>query len=187
LRPAFVAKTLPEAVFIYILRDGVDAAASAMKRWTSHFDLVYSLAKARYVPVSDVPYYAWQLLKNRLRKARSPEKRLSIWGPTYDGMAQATEGMSVAELSANQWQQCVANSNTQLGAMLTERVCRVRYEDFVADPVLGVRSILAFLGADFSDEMIATAVQGVHRTSVGKAAKLGAEDLKNIRRIVAQL
>ena len=43
---------------MFIVRDGVDAAVSASQRWSAALDLPYLAKKTRYVPVSDLPYYA---------------------------------------------------------------------------------------------------------------------------------
>ena len=50
LRVDFVDACVPDARFVLITRDGIDAAASAMDRWNAPFDLRYTAAKARYVP-----------------------------------------------------------------------------------------------------------------------------------------
>ena len=46
VRVPFVDEILPEARYIYIVRDGRDATASAMKRWVAQVDLLYLLRKA---------------------------------------------------------------------------------------------------------------------------------------------
>ena len=185
LRPAFVAEVLPEARFLYIVRNGLDASASAMKRWRSDFDLSYSLAKARFVPWSDIPFYGWRYLANRLRRIQSEDKRLGIWGPAYEGMAEDAGRLSLAALSATQWRRCVENSDQQLATMPAGTVLKVRYEDFVADPQVELLRILEWLDVSIEDQSREAATSRVHRGSVGKAtAHLQDEDLEEIRRIV---
>ena len=57
LRVAFVDRVVPDALFVFLVRDGRDVVASARKRWKAPLDLPYLLAKARFVPLTDVPYY----------------------------------------------------------------------------------------------------------------------------------
>ena len=58
LRLAFVDQIFPDARYIYLVRDGRDVAASALKRWQASLDLSYVVSKARFVPPVDIPYYA---------------------------------------------------------------------------------------------------------------------------------
>lgn len=51
LRIGFVDKVLPEAKYIFIVRDGMDVVGSALQRWTASLDLPYIMRKARYVPL----------------------------------------------------------------------------------------------------------------------------------------
>lgn len=45
LRVPFVYRVMPNAKYIFIIRDGRDVIASAMRRWTSNLDLKYTLKK----------------------------------------------------------------------------------------------------------------------------------------------
>lgn len=171
LRLGFVDAVVPEARFLVIEREGVDAVASAMKRWRAGFDLGYSLAKARFVPPSDLPYYGLRFLTNRLRRMASRERRLAVWGPVFAGMRQLPRDLPLAELAARQWHRCVARTRQDLTGLAPDRAHRLRYEDFVADPAGRLAEILAFLGADADTAAVATAVSGVRATSVGKGAR----------------
>ncbi|MDZ7846842.1 MAG: sulfotransferase [Owenweeksia sp.] len=68
LRVAFINEILPGARYIFIVRNGYDVTSSAMARWRATLDLDYILKKARYVPKSDIPYYASRYLANRIKK-----------------------------------------------------------------------------------------------------------------------
>ena len=71
LRVPFVDAVLPDARYVFIHRDGIDAAASAVQRWNARLDLAYLARKARFVPPSDLPHYARRFLRGRL----SPQSR----------------------------------------------------------------------------------------------------------------
>ena len=83
LRVPFVDAVLPEARYIFLIRDGRDVVASARKRWQAPLDIPYLLAKARYVPPSDLLYYASRYLGNRLSRQRSAEKEVVGLGTTF--------------------------------------------------------------------------------------------------------
>lgn len=171
LRVGFVDEALPGARFVVITRHGMDAAASAMLRWRSSFDLRYSLAKARYVPPADVPYYAARYLGNRVRRLLSQEQRLAVWGPVFAGMRDLPRDIPLAELAARQWRRCVERTDEDLAGIDPVRVHRMRYEDFVGAPAAELGALLAFLGAPGQAADLAAAVAGVRAGSVGKAAR----------------
>ncbi|MCP4572457.1 MAG: sulfotransferase [bacterium] len=168
LRLGFVDRVLPEARFLVIERDGPDAVASAMKRWRAGFDLGYSLAKARFVPPSDLPYYGFRFLANRLRRLTTRDRRLSVWGPIFAGMRDLPRDILLAELAARQWHRCVERTRTDLSQVDPARVLRLRYEEFVADPAVQLAGAAEFLGAAPPAAAVAAAVAGVRTTSVGK-------------------
>ncbi len=176
LRVGFVDEVLPEARFVIIVRHGLDAAASAMKRWRAGFDLGYSLAKLRYVPPGDLPHYAVRYLQNRLRRAVSREKRLSVWGPVFAGMRDLPPDIPLTELAIRQWARCVERTEDALADLPAARQHRVRYEDLVTDPAATMAGILAFLDATPDPAILEAAVATVRTDSIGKARRSLAPD-----------
>lgn len=170
LRVPFVHAVVPEARFIYLVRDGRDVVRSAHSRWKAPLDIGYLAAKARYVPVSDLPYYASRYLSNRLRKVLHPENALAVWGPRFEGMQAAARDHSLEYLCALQWSRCVAASDAALSSLSAQQVHALRYEDFVADPDAQLAAVLQFLGVVASSDERAAALQGVHASSVGRGA-----------------
>lgn len=168
LRVGFVDEVLPEARFIFIVRHGIDAAMSAVKRWHAPLDLPYTLRKLRYVPATDVPRYGAQFLRNRVAKLLSGENRLSSWGPRFPGMDEAVDHKPIAEVCAMQWQQCVERAEHDLAQLAPERVFRLKYEDFVTDPSSHLRRISDFLGI-VAERLPDTS--GVRQDLVGKGRK----------------
>ncbi len=81
LRVPFVHRVMPHARFLYIYRDGIDAAVSARSRWKAPLDVRYVARKARFLPPSDAPYYASRYFKARVKRLTSSERRLGTWGP----------------------------------------------------------------------------------------------------------
>jgi len=146
LRVGFVDEILPEARFIFVVRHGIDAAMSAVKRWHAPLDLPYTLRKLRWVPPSDLPYYGLQFFRNRASQVLSREHRLSSWGPRFPGMADLVGKRPIEEVCALQWQQCVERAEADLGQLPAERVFRIKYEEFVQDPRTHLLKLRDFLG-----------------------------------------
>lgn len=169
LRVDFVDRVIPDARYVFIRRNGIDAAASAMKRWGARLDWTYAARKARYIPLSDLPYYATQHLRNRLRRWTSSERRLAFWGPRFDGMEAALASRPLDEVCALQWQRCVDASAAAFARMPSDRWLEVCYEEYVRNPQEETARILEFIGAPVPPEQLAQLTSEVRTESVGKA------------------
>ena len=174
LRVPFVDACLPEAKYVHIVRSGVDVVASARKRWQGDLELPglpYFAAKVRYTPLIDLPVYGWSFVKSRVGLMLGKTKRLSVWGPRFDGMSDL-HGASLEELCARQWAACVTRADDAFAQIDPARVLTLRYEDFTADPAGTLGKILAFLDSEATGDQITTAVGPVRATSVGKGQAL---------------
>lgn len=167
LRPLFVHAVLPEARFIHIVRDGRDVALSAAKRWTGKTTFGYIARKARWVPIRDLPRYGWRFLQARLHKLRSGESRLSSWGPRYAGLEHDFSSCDLVPACARQWARCVQRCREGLSTLPEEQVLEVQYEDFVQNPIQGMRRIEQFLGLNWTEEDLRQSVAAVSPKSVG--------------------
>lgn len=142
LRVGFVSTVLPDSRILFIHRDGVDAAMSAVKRWHAPFDWRYTARKARYIPLSDVAHYAGRAATGRLRKG--PHE--TWWGPRIDGWRELIGTRPLDEVAVCQWRRCVELTRRDLATVSPDRQLSISYERFVADPEPQLRRILTFLG-----------------------------------------
>ena len=185
LRVPFVDAVLPEAKYIFIRRDGMDALGSAMKRWTAPLDIPYLARKARFVPASDLPYYASRYLWNRVYRLFSREKRLAFWGPKMAEMDRILEQHPLDEVCALQWQHCVDQSAAAFSHISAERWLEIDYETVVTRPAETLARITGFLEIQVDPALIKAAVSGVRSDSVGKGrAKLAPDQLARLERLV---
>lgn len=168
LRVVFANEVFPEAKFIFIVRDGRDVVASAMKRWVAPLDIPYLLKKARYLPVTDAPYYAIRYLRNRIFRIFSKEKRVSSWGPRFEGMDEMLDNKSLPEVCAAQWAHCVQRAAKDFDTMKSEKFLLVKYEEFVSHPVAELQRIADFLSVRLDNVRAAHMVASVITSSVGK-------------------
>ncbi|WP_075081619.1 sulfotransferase family protein [Mariniblastus fucicola] len=171
LRCEFVQAVLPNAKFIHIIRDGRDAAASASLRWNAGLDIGYLMKKARYVPKTDVPYYALRYLGSHIYRLTAKKDRLSTWGPKFTGMQTAFEQNDLAVGCAIQWKSCVSKAIEQLGKLDQKKVMTVRYEAVTSDPAMWLNKICEFLDRDVAPVSIAELTDSVSKKSVGKWQK----------------
>lgn len=187
LRVPFVDAVMPEAKYVFIYRDGIDATGSARLRWTAKLDIPYILEKMRFVPKADLPYYGLRYFWARIYRILSREKRLAFWGPALDDMPTILQNHTLNEVCALQWQRCVVKAEEAFSAMPENKVIRVCYEDFVQQPAKQLARILAFIGKEVPAGGIARAVEGVSAGSLGKGRKaLGDEEVSRLEALVGE-
>lgn len=163
LRVPFVNEVLPEARFVFIVRDGRDVVASAMERWKADLDVLYLFRKARFVPPADLPIYALRYLASRLQRSECGENRLGWWGPRFEGMDELSERATLAELAAHQWKRSVELADLSLQALERERVHRIRYEDLVTKSTHELGRLAEFLTAPLPTDLPTISPKSVGR------------------------
>jgi len=176
LKVPFINVIFPNAKYIFLIRDGRDVTSSAKQRWTASLELKYIWKKVKYVPVSDIPYYGSRYLINRIKKLFTEEKRLAYWGPIYPSMRQDLKKFSLLEVCALQWKTCVETANADLDKVDEERVYRLRYKDFVQNPVEAMRGIMNFLNQDVTSVQIENSVRHVSPRSIRNYKKYIKDD-----------
>lgn len=167
LKIPFISDIFPKAKYIFILRDGKDVAASAKKRWKAPLDIKYLAKKARFVPLSDLPYYGFRYLNNRLKKIFSRDQQLAFWGPIYPAMLDDLKNCTLAEVCAKQWKACVETAYADLKQLEDDQVLYLKYEDFVQNPETEIHNIMDFLELTISRDKVAQSVKHVSAKSIG--------------------
>jgi len=187
LRVAFVNEVCPDAKFVFIVRDGMDVVASAMRRWTADLEIRYLLDKARWVPPTDLTYYGLRYLSNRISRLFNKANQLRYWGPRLDGMDELLERHDLEEICALQWQACVTASLRDLEALPAQRVVKVRYEDLVSSPSSELARICDALSLPSTQTQRQEALKDVSAQSIGKGrAALGKERLDKLRPLIGE-
>jgi hypothetical protein len=167
LRVDYVRAIFPEAKFIFLVRDGRDVVASAVKRWQAKFEPGYILKKARFVPWSDLPLYGWQFLRNRAHRILSREMRVRSWGPRFTGIDELLKTCSLPEVCAEQWRLSVDRAASSIAGVRPNYLHTVRYEDFVQRPVSEFARIAQFLRVPHTSDQRSAIVKCISTTSLG--------------------
>ena len=187
LRVGFVDKVIPTAKYIYIVRDGMDVVGSALKRWRAKIDFKYIIKKARYVPFSDVPYYAYKFITNRFFQMFSGEKRLAFWGPVMNNTTELLKKHTLLEVCAMQWKACVDNAEHDLKRIPDERKIFIKYEDFVNNPIGEYKRLANFIGKPTTSEIEHEVQSMVKSGSVGKGrSELSIDEQKNVHELICE-
>lgn len=186
LRVGYVDRLLPDAKYIFIVRDGLDAVGSALHRWTASMDIPYLMRKARYVPPSDLSYYALRYMKHRMYRMFSKEKRLAMWGPAMDDIDELLMQYSLPEVCALQWQACVDKAETSFSNIKPDRIICIRYEDFVLEPFIEYEKIARFIGKNVPDEVETYLKGNISSASINKGRSyLTASGVSALRPLIA--
>ena len=188
LRCGFVAEVFPEARFVHIVRDGRDVAVSAAQRWNAPLDLSYIAKKAKYVPPSDLPYYATKYLGNRVYRLLGSGQRLSSWGPRFTGMQQILASHSLPVACAMQWQACVSRTLADLAEIPASQQITLTYERFTNAPQASVEAIAKFLNVNLLPADARVYTSAVSDSSIGNwKKKLSAEDRTAVQECTGEL
>ncbi len=188
LRCGFVAEVFPEARIVHIVRDGRDVAISAAQRWNAPLDLSYIAKKAKYVPLSDLPYYATKYLGNRVYRLLGGGKRLSSWGPKFTDMQQVLANHSLPVACAMQWQACVSRTLADLVEIPASQQFTLTYERFANAPQDSIGEIAEFLNVDLSPANARAYTSAVSDRSIGNwKNKLSAEDRTAVEGLTGEL
>ena len=176
LRVGFTRQIFPEAKYVFITRDGVDCAASAVERWHAPLDVRYTAAKARFVPASDLPYYGLRFVRDQLRRRRGTDGSVRTWwGPKPHDYRELMEQRPLDEICMIQWQRCVEEAQRGLSGLPSSQLFDVSYEEFVTRPVHILRDLLGFLDVPAPRDLPG-AVSEVSSSSVGRGRKKLSEE-----------
>ena len=172
LRVDFVRKVVPEARFVFLVRDGRDAIASAQRCWQQAPELSYLLRKARFVPAGDVGIVRQALPASTVAPIVLSPTLLEELGPAVRGEWTRCEAARVCWKSVRaQWARCVQRASESLAEIPSDQRHQLRYEDFVRQPANALRGILDQFQFDFDGNQIAHAVRSVNGSSIGKWSK----------------
>ena len=143
--------------------------------------------KARFVPLTDIPFYGRRFVANHVHRITSKDKRVKAWGPILEGMAELQSRYPIIGVCGVQWQSCVEMAERGLQGLPGNRVCRVRYEELLVDPVKEFSRIADFVGkvvpASFNEYL----VKHVNSTNRGKGrSELSSADRDLLRSLIGR-
>jgi len=169
-----------------LVRDGMDALVSALSRWRAPLDFRYAAAKARFVPVSDVPYYALREARNRLYRLAFRGKRLRSWGPRISDMDAYLVDHPLDEVCALQWQRCVDLADQAFMSIAREKKFYLRYEEFVSNPNEEISRLADWLRISVGRGGSNLSLAQISTQSIGKGRnKLDLDTVTRLERLIA--
>ncbi len=172
LRMGFVDKVFPNAIFIHVLRDGVNSALSIKRFWEGHASgvpigkLKERLAEIRF---RQVPHYASELFR---RMMPSFIVGKPVWGPRLPGIDGLRRDLELLEVCCLQWRMCTEAACYYGRSLPPHRYMECRLEEI--SPEL-VRRIMSFCQLSEDEEVLSFLEREFDVTQPG-ARKVEASD-----------
>lgn len=157
LKIPYVRTIFPEASFLFIVRNPFSFISSVEMKWQSAVTKKGIRRRLKYTPVSQLHFYAGRFIRDQLYKRVLRRKYLAIWGPRYNGIEQDLKTHDLLTVIARQWAVGSRKAEQALARFDQGQVLRLRYEDFVEDPISDLERICAHCGLEMTNEVIQAA------------------------------
>lgn len=180
LRIPYVNTIFPEAKIVYIVRNPFSYISSSELKWQHTISLKGLIKRTRETPTLQIPYYTGKLFRDYLDKYILKKKYVSVWGPRYRGIGEDIKNLDILDVIARQWTRCSMKAEADLAKLENERVFRLRYEDFVVDPVTYLERICVHCGLQLTSDMARTTKEIVDPNRQDKWHRFEAESLINL-------
>lgn len=153
LRIPYVRAIFPEATFLYVIRTPFSFISSVELKWQKTVTVKGIGWRLKSTPPTQLHHYARKYVRQQYDKRVRKKKYLSVWGPRYRGIAQDVATEEMLTVIARQWSACSAKAERDLAAFEGGQVLRLRYEDFVTDPLADMARICEHAGLEMTDEV----------------------------------
>jgi hypothetical protein len=161
LRIPYVRAVFPDATYLYIVRSPFSFISSAEHKWQRAVTICGVVRRLRDTPVRQLPYWARLYIVQQFNKRVLRRKYLTAWGARYRGIHEDLATGDLMRVLARQWSEGSRQAEAALVGFGEGKVFRLRYEDFVGDPVSYLGAICAHCGLEMTDEMARTARESV--------------------------
>jgi hypothetical protein len=184
LRIPYVRAIFPEAHFLYIVRNPLSFVSSAELKWQQPATKRRIVKRLKTTPVTQVHHYLKRFFNEQWDKRILRRKYLSVWGPRYKGIQEDVKTQDLMTVIARQWSRASSKAERDLALFEDSQVLRLKYEDFVQDPISDVERICAHCGLQMTDDMAKT-VKGMVKAD--RNLKWQRFDPHDLARIIPEL
>jgi hypothetical protein len=153
LRIPYVREIFPDAHFLYIVRNPLSFVSSVELKWRRPAGSKRLVKRLQSTPVMQIPFYFKRFLNQQWHNRILRRKYLSVWGPRYKGIQADVKAEDMLTVIARQWARATRKAARDLAAFDDGQVLRLRYEDFVENPIDQLRRICAHCGLEMTDDM----------------------------------
>jgi hypothetical protein len=180
LKIPYVRAIFPEATYLFIVRNPFSFISSVEKKWQRPVSSKGIVRRLKSTPITQLHHYAGRLIGDRFNKWILRRKYLSLWGPRYKGLEQDLKTHDLLTVIARQWAACSRKAEKDLALFDDGQVLRLRYEDFVIDPISDLERICTHCGLEMTDAMVRAAKEWVKPDRQLKWQRFDPRDLARI-------
>lgn len=180
LKIPYIRAIFPEAHFIYIVRNPLSFVSSVELKWQRPVGTRRIKARLKKTPFTQWHFYVGRLLKQQWSSRVLKRKYLPIWGPRYRGIQQDLKEKDLLTVIARQWARASFKAERDLSHFEPGQVLKLRYEEFVDDPLSGLERICAHCGLEMTTELARQVQDMVKTDRKNKWQRFEANDLARI-------
>lgn len=180
LKIPYVRAIFPEATYLFVVRDPFAFISSVELKWQRTLSTKGIRRRLRSTPVSQLHHYAGRFVRQYVDKRILGRKYQAVWGPRYRSMDEDVRTQDLLTVIARQWAIPSKKAEEDLALFERGRVVRVRYEDFVQDPVADMERICAHCRLELTGEMVEAANEWVKSDRLEKWRRFDPGELARI-------
>jgi len=180
LKIPYVRAIFPEATYLFMVRNPFSFISSVEMKWQSQATSKGLRRRLQSTPITQLHYYAGRLLRDQFYKRVLRRKYLALWGPRYKGMDQDLKTHDLLTVIARQWSVVSKRAEKELAHFADGQLLRLRYEDFVQDPIPDLERICAHCGLEMTKAMVQAAKDWVKPDRQLKWQRFAPQDLARI-------
>jgi hypothetical protein len=180
LRIPYVRAIFPEAVLLFIVRNPFSFISSVEYKWQRTVTGRGILRRIKDTPIGQLHHWARRYIVQQYNKRILRRKYLAIWGPRYKGMHEDLKTHDLLTVIARQWAVPSRKAEEDMASLDRGQILRLRYEDFVEDPVSDLERICAHCGLEMSNDMATATRQMVKSDRKLKWKRFDPEELARI-------
>lgn len=180
LRIPYVKAIFPEATYLYIIRNPFSFISSVEFKWQKTVTGRGIVRRLKDTPLSQLHYWVRRYITQQFNKRILQKKYLSIWGPKYNGIYEDLKTKDILTIIAKQWAECSRQAEEAMKLFGKDKILRLRYEDFVENPVSHMENICKQCGLEITAEMLESAKATVKADRQNKWQRFSPEELASI-------
>jgi hypothetical protein len=180
LKIPYVRAIFPEATYLYIVRNPFSFISSVEYKWQQTVTGRGIIRRLKSTPFNQLHHYVGNYIVQQYNKRILRRKYLSIWGPRYKGIQEDLKTQDLLTVIARQWAMCSKKAEADLSLFDDGQVLRLRYEDFVADPIINLDHICTHSGFEMTNHIVSTANELVKADRQLKWQRFNPRDLARI-------
>jgi len=180
LRIPYVRAIFPEAKFLFIVRNPFSFISSVEYKWQRPVTGSGIVRRLKDMPITQLHHWVRRYLVQQINKRVLRRKYLSIWGPRYMGIQDDLKTLDLLTVIARQWSICSEKAEKDMATFEAGQILRLKYEDFVDDPISDLERICAHCRLEMTGDMVNAAKEMVKSDRKIKWQRFDPRDLARI-------